>query len=203
MWKHPQPIRKTQLIQLRDEFWDTAPHYGGWKESLLLSALMICAANAAMSLKSVYLAKEVEQKASTSRDWVTSCGSLASQVNKYALHDGFEKGNVDSFPVFSLRLRKRLRFHEVLNLAAYNDDIDYVKSEVYISSRKFTFHLVLAIHSHTINMLVMEQCNVLVNKLNVTIIRYGIIVYEAISKKCSSSMLQSGEAASLLSFVSP
>ncbi|KAK4744284.1 hypothetical protein SAY87_010596 [Trapa incisa] len=31
-WKHPQPITKSQLIQLRDEFWDTAPHYGGSKE---------------------------------------------------------------------------------------------------------------------------------------------------------------------------
>ncbi|KAL5151471.1 Ubiquitin domain-containing protein 2 [Glycine soja] len=31
-WKHPQPITKTQLTQLRDEFWDTAPHYGGRKE---------------------------------------------------------------------------------------------------------------------------------------------------------------------------
>ncbi len=30
-WKHPQPITKTQLMQLRDEFWDTAPHYGGRK----------------------------------------------------------------------------------------------------------------------------------------------------------------------------
>lgn len=30
-WKHPQPITKTQLAQLRDEFWDTAPHYGGRK----------------------------------------------------------------------------------------------------------------------------------------------------------------------------
>ncbi|GMN54341.1 hypothetical protein TIFTF001_023478 [Ficus carica] len=30
-WKHPQPITKTQLIQLREEFWDTAPHYGGRK----------------------------------------------------------------------------------------------------------------------------------------------------------------------------
>ncbi|CAI9784268.1 unnamed protein product [Fraxinus pennsylvanica] len=28
-WKHPQPITKSQLIQLREEFWDTAPHYGG------------------------------------------------------------------------------------------------------------------------------------------------------------------------------
>ncbi|KAH9779153.1 UBD domain-containing protein [Citrus sinensis] len=31
-WKHPQPITKSQLMQLRDEFWDTAPHYGGRKE---------------------------------------------------------------------------------------------------------------------------------------------------------------------------
>ncbi|KAI5662353.1 hypothetical protein M9H77_21676 [Catharanthus roseus] len=30
-WKHPQPITKSQLIQLREEFWDTAPHYGGRK----------------------------------------------------------------------------------------------------------------------------------------------------------------------------
>nr|GMD84168.1 ubiquitin domain-containing protein 1-like [Ipomoea batatas] len=31
-WKHPQPITKSQLMQLREEFWDTAPHYGGRKE---------------------------------------------------------------------------------------------------------------------------------------------------------------------------
>ncbi|KFK35732.1 hypothetical protein AALP_AA4G029400 [Arabis alpina] len=31
-WKHPQPITKAQLMQLREEFWDTAPHYGGRKE---------------------------------------------------------------------------------------------------------------------------------------------------------------------------
>lgn len=30
-WKHPQPITKAQLMQLREEFWDTAPHYGGRK----------------------------------------------------------------------------------------------------------------------------------------------------------------------------
>ncbi|KAJ0102939.1 hypothetical protein Patl1_04898 [Pistacia atlantica] len=33
-WKHPQPITKSQLMQLRDEFWDTAPHYGGRKGSV-------------------------------------------------------------------------------------------------------------------------------------------------------------------------
>ncbi|XP_022984742.1 ubiquitin domain-containing protein 2-like [Cucurbita maxima] len=31
-WKHPQPITRFQLVQLREEFWDTAPHYGGRKE---------------------------------------------------------------------------------------------------------------------------------------------------------------------------
>ncbi|KAG6756369.1 hypothetical protein POTOM_039797 [Populus tomentosa] len=35
-WKHPQPITKSQLMQMRDEFWDTAPHYGGRKGSTLL-----------------------------------------------------------------------------------------------------------------------------------------------------------------------
>lgn len=34
-WKHPQPITKSQLMQLREEFWDTAPHYGGRKGSFL------------------------------------------------------------------------------------------------------------------------------------------------------------------------
>eukprot|EP00252_Welwitschia_mirabilis_P021428 TRINITY_DN54_c0_g1_i1.p1 TRINITY_DN54_c0_g1~~TRINITY_DN54_c0_g1_i1.p1 ORF type:complete len:116 (+),score=27.12 TRINITY_DN54_c0_g1_i1:449-796(+) len=31
-WKHPEPITQAQLKQMRDEFWDTAPHYGGQKE---------------------------------------------------------------------------------------------------------------------------------------------------------------------------
>nr|XP_023874969.1 ubiquitin domain-containing protein 1-like isoform X1 [Quercus suber] len=31
-WKHTEPITRTQLMQMRDEFWDTAPHYGGQKE---------------------------------------------------------------------------------------------------------------------------------------------------------------------------
>ncbi|WRX26576.1 DC-UbP/UBTD2 [Theobroma cacao] len=30
-WKHSEPITRTQLMQMRDEFWDTAPHYGGQK----------------------------------------------------------------------------------------------------------------------------------------------------------------------------
>ncbi|KAJ9135994.1 hypothetical protein P3X46_033111 [Hevea brasiliensis] len=31
-WKHSKPITRTQLQQVRDEFWDTASHYGGQKE---------------------------------------------------------------------------------------------------------------------------------------------------------------------------
>ncbi|KAE7996372.1 hypothetical protein FH972_001103 [Carpinus fangiana] len=31
-WKHTEPITRTQLMRMRDEFWDTAPHYGGQKE---------------------------------------------------------------------------------------------------------------------------------------------------------------------------
>lgn len=30
-WKHSEPITRAQLVQMRDEFWDTAPHYGGRK----------------------------------------------------------------------------------------------------------------------------------------------------------------------------
>lgn len=31
-WKHSDPITRAQLVQMREEFWDTAPHYGGRKE---------------------------------------------------------------------------------------------------------------------------------------------------------------------------
>ncbi|XP_076948590.1 uncharacterized protein LOC143620892 [Bidens hawaiensis] len=31
-WKHSEPITGEQLKRMRDEFWDTAPHYGGRKE---------------------------------------------------------------------------------------------------------------------------------------------------------------------------
>ncbi|KAL6546471.1 hypothetical protein OROMI_022192 [Orobanche minor] len=32
-WKHTEPITGEQLKKLREEFWDTAPHYGGRKVS--------------------------------------------------------------------------------------------------------------------------------------------------------------------------
>ncbi|XP_074575833.1 uncharacterized protein LOC141832239 [Curcuma longa] len=31
-WKHPHSITVEQLKQIREEFWDTAPHYGGQRE---------------------------------------------------------------------------------------------------------------------------------------------------------------------------
>lgn len=34
-WKHSEPITRAQLVQMRDEFWDTAPHYGGRKGTFL------------------------------------------------------------------------------------------------------------------------------------------------------------------------
>ncbi|KAG6419269.1 hypothetical protein SASPL_121485 [Salvia splendens] len=31
-WKHSEAITREQLTKMREEFWDTAPHYGGRKE---------------------------------------------------------------------------------------------------------------------------------------------------------------------------
>ncbi|KAG6382860.1 ubiquitin domain-containing protein 1-like [Salvia hispanica] len=31
-WKHTEAITREQLTQMREEFWDTAPHYGGRRE---------------------------------------------------------------------------------------------------------------------------------------------------------------------------
>lgn len=30
-WRHTEPITRAQLLKMREEFWDTAPHYGGKK----------------------------------------------------------------------------------------------------------------------------------------------------------------------------
>lgn len=30
-WKFPRPVTWSQLVQMRYEFWDTAPHHGGKK----------------------------------------------------------------------------------------------------------------------------------------------------------------------------
>jgi hypothetical protein len=37
-WKHTEPITLAQLKQMRDEFWDTAPHYGGQKGTSIIKA---------------------------------------------------------------------------------------------------------------------------------------------------------------------
>ncbi|CAN8267389.1 unnamed protein product [Cochlearia groenlandica] len=31
-WAHTEPITREQLTNMRDEFWDTSPHYGGQRE---------------------------------------------------------------------------------------------------------------------------------------------------------------------------
>ncbi|CAI5506167.1 unnamed protein product [Closterium sp. Naga37s-1] len=31
-WKHPTPLTQAELARMREEFWDTAPHYGGQRE---------------------------------------------------------------------------------------------------------------------------------------------------------------------------
>ncbi|KMS96694.1 hypothetical protein BVRB_8g200000 [Beta vulgaris subsp. vulgaris] len=31
-WRHTEAITRTQLNRMREEFWDTAPHYGGTRE---------------------------------------------------------------------------------------------------------------------------------------------------------------------------
>ena len=36
-WKHTEPITRAQLKQMRDEFWDTAPHYGGKRGNLAMT----------------------------------------------------------------------------------------------------------------------------------------------------------------------
>ncbi|RWW04824.1 hypothetical protein GW17_00031939, partial [Ensete ventricosum] len=47
-WKHNQPITRTHLKQMRDEFWDTAPHYGGQKAIVDSAGIII--SNADMTL---------------------------------------------------------------------------------------------------------------------------------------------------------
>ncbi|KAG6480631.1 hypothetical protein ZIOFF_057216 [Zingiber officinale] len=37
-WRHPQPITSAELKQMREEFWDTAPHYGGQKGAYLINS---------------------------------------------------------------------------------------------------------------------------------------------------------------------
>ncbi|KAG6407255.1 hypothetical protein SASPL_130241 [Salvia splendens] len=34
-WKHTEAITREQLTQMREEFWDTAPHYGGRRDEAI------------------------------------------------------------------------------------------------------------------------------------------------------------------------
>ncbi|KAI9385742.1 hypothetical protein POPTR_011G107700v4 [Populus trichocarpa] len=76
-WKHPQPITKSQLMQMRDEFWDTAPHYGGRKE--IWDALR-AAADAELSLAQAI---------------VDSAGVIVQNADLTICYD--ERGCTDSF----------------------------------------------------------------------------------------------------------
>ncbi|KAL0696552.1 hypothetical protein Bca4012_063732 [Brassica carinata] len=49
-WKHTQPIARAELMKLREEFWDTSPHYGGRKD--IWDALRAAAAEADISCAS-------------------------------------------------------------------------------------------------------------------------------------------------------
>ncbi|KAG6484459.1 hypothetical protein ZIOFF_052977 [Zingiber officinale] len=40
-WRHPQPITSAELKQMREEFWDTAPHYGGQKGICEISHMLL------------------------------------------------------------------------------------------------------------------------------------------------------------------
>ncbi|XP_073017591.1 uncharacterized protein [Primulina eburnea] len=35
-WKHSEAITRAQLVQMREEFWDTAPHYGGREDASII-----------------------------------------------------------------------------------------------------------------------------------------------------------------------
>ena len=34
-WRHNEPITRAELERMREEFWDTAPHYGGQRGKAL------------------------------------------------------------------------------------------------------------------------------------------------------------------------
>lgn len=42
-WAHTEPITRAQLMNMREEFWDTSPHYGG-QRGMCISCLIICIA---------------------------------------------------------------------------------------------------------------------------------------------------------------
>ncbi|KAJ0500512.1 putative Ubiquitin domain-containing protein [Helianthus annuus] len=40
-WEFPRPVTWSQLVQMRDEFWDSAPHHGGKKGKIVKTRLSL------------------------------------------------------------------------------------------------------------------------------------------------------------------
>ncbi|KAL6599342.1 hypothetical protein ACP70R_006548 [Stipagrostis hirtigluma subsp. patula] len=81
-WKHPQPITVAQLRQMREEFWDTAPHYGGQKE--IWDALRVAA----------------ESEIALAQAIVESAGIIVSNVDLTLCYD--ERGAKYELPKYVL-----------------------------------------------------------------------------------------------------
>merc|ERR1711937_897302 len=56
-WKSEEPVTVSSLQKLRDEFWDTAPHYGG--EPVIWDALKVATATDIESAKLILEAADV------------------------------------------------------------------------------------------------------------------------------------------------
>ncbi|CAH8252575.1 unnamed protein product [Arabidopsis lyrata] len=83
-WKHPQPISSAELTQMREEFWDTAPHYGGKKE--IWDALRAAAEEEDLSLAQTIL---------------ESAGVIVQNTDLTICYD--EKGSKYELPKYVLR----------------------------------------------------------------------------------------------------
>ncbi|WZZ80420.1 hypothetical protein YC2023_100992 [Brassica napus] len=83
-WKHPQPISRAELTQMREEFWDTAPHYGGKKE--IWDALRAAAE---------------EEDLSLAQTIIESAGVIVHNTDLTICYD--EKGSKYELPKYVLR----------------------------------------------------------------------------------------------------
>ncbi|CAF2258145.1 hypothetical protein HID58_030825 [Brassica napus] len=83
-WKHPQPISRAELTQMREEFWDTAPHYGGKKE--IWDALRAAAE---------------EEDLSLAQTIIESAGVIVHNADLTICYD--EKGSKYELPKYVLR----------------------------------------------------------------------------------------------------
>eukprot|EP00898_Chlorokybus_atmophyticus_P001221 jgi/Chlat1/209/Chrsp1S03123 len=83
-WRNPGPITKSQLVRMREEFWDTSPHYGGQKE--IWDAL-----HAAIDAKDLNLAVVI----------LESAGVIVSEPDLSVCYD--ERGSKYELPNYILR----------------------------------------------------------------------------------------------------